>query len=122
MAKGHGPVNNDLAKACVKNYHQIFKGALDPRIVQAFTEDVVFDRLQLIAWLNSLQTDSIKISLGIYTPDFVAKYPSAKVNRLTTFLSAHNAPSKVLSAPADDPSGDDDGNPDNTYNLGTLTP
>ena len=120
---GHGPVNNDLAQACVKNYHTIFKGALDKKIIEAFTADVIFDRAQLITWLNTLTTDSIKISMGIYTPDFAAKYPTAKVGRLTTFLAPYNTgSSNVLSAPdpTAPPSGDDPGN--DTFNLGTLTP
>jgi hypothetical protein len=129
MAKQrHAPVNNDLAQACVKNYHAIFKGCIDKRILAAFTSDVVFDRAQLIAWLSSLSTDSVKVSMGIYTPDFVAKYPTAKVNRLTTFITPYNSgSSNVLSAPDPDNSAPVDPPPpadpgDFTFNLGELTP
>jgi hypothetical protein len=110
---GHGPVNNDLAQACVKNYHAIFKGAIDKKIIDAFTADVIFDRAQLIAWM------------GIYTPDFAAKYPTAKVGRLTTFIAPYNTgSSNVLSAPdPDDPAPQDDpGNGTTTFNLGELLP
>lgn len=120
---GHGPVNNDLAQACVKNYHTIFKGALDKKIIEAFTADVIFDRAQLISWLNTLTTDSIKISMGIYTPDFAAKYPTAKVGRLTTFIAPYNTgSSNVLSAPSPDDNGSQDDPGNGTFNLGTLTP
>jgi len=130
MAKQtHHPINNDLAQACVKNYHAIFKGAVDKKIADAFTSDVIFDRQQLITWLNTLTTDSVKVSIGVYTPEFVAKYPSAKVNRITTFLTPCNVgsqpPSKVLGAPAPpDDGGDDSGNGggQDTFNLGQLTP
>jgi len=120
---GHGPVNNDLAQACVKNYHAIFKGAIDKKIIDAFTADVIFDRAQLIAWLSTLSTDSVKISMGIYTPDFAAKYPTAKVGRLTTFIAPYNTgSSKNLSAPdpTDPPPSGDPGN--GTFNLGELLP
>ncbi|OCX50523.1 hypothetical protein BEL04_22360 [Mucilaginibacter sp. PPCGB 2223] len=128
MAKGHGPVNNKLADACVKNYHAIFKGAIDKKIIDAFTADVIFDKAQLIAWLNTLTTDSVKVSMGIYTPEFVAQYPTAKVNRLTTFITPYDKgsqpPSKVLGAP--DPTGGDPGSGDgggqDTFNLGELLP
>jgi len=123
MAKGHQPVDSNLASACVKNYHAIFKGAADRRIADAFTSDVVFDREQLIAWLNSLTTDCVKISIGVCTPEFVAKYPGAKLNRLTTFLTPCNSqPSKVLGAPDPGDDGSGSGGGIITYNLGELTP
>lgn len=124
MAKGHGPVDNNKAKACMKNFETIFKGAIDPKIKEAYTECVVFDRAQLISWLNTLTTDSVKISLGIYDQDFVNAYPSAKHNRLTTFLTPFNSipQGNVLSAPAPDATTSDGDPLDNTFNLGTLTP
>jgi len=124
MAKQpHAPVNNDLAQACVKNYHSIFKGCIDKKILDAFTADVVFDRQQLIDWLNSLTTDSVKVSMGIYTPDFVAKYPTAKLNRLTTFFSPYNlGSSNVLSAPPPDGPTTQDDPGQTTFNLGELLP
>jgi len=125
MAKGHGPVNNNKARACMKNYETIFKGAIDPKIKEAYTECVVFDRALLITWLNTLTTDSIKISLGIYDQDFVNTYPTAKHNRLTAFLTPFNSipqKSNVLSAPDPDAVPPNDDPLDNTFNLGTLTP
>ncbi len=121
MAK-HSPVNKDLANACIQHYHKVFKGAIDKKVIDAFTSDVVFDKAELIAWLNTITTDSIKISLGIYTPEFVAKYPAAKVNRLSTFIYPHNhnvATPVKAQVGGDASSGDDSGDP---LNLGTLTP
>lgn len=121
MAKTHQPVDSKLANACVQNYHAIFKATADRRVLDAFTSDVVFDRGQLIAWLNTLTTDSVKISIGVYTPEFVAQYPGAKVNRLTTFITPCNAhPSKVLGAP--NPVDDGSGDGSSPFNLGDLTP
>jgi hypothetical protein len=118
MAK-HEPVNADLAKDCVENYHKIFKGAIDPKIKDAFTSDVVFDKAQLIAWLNTITTNSVKISLGIYTPEFVAKYPTAKVNRLSTFIYPYNTPAAVKAqvGGVSTPAGGDD-----PFNLAELQP
>ena len=119
MDKLHQPVDGNLADACVKNYHGIFKTSSDKKVADAFTSDVVFNRAQLIAWLNTLTTDSVKISMGVYTPEFVNKYPGAKNNRLTTFFTPCNSPgSKVLGD--GDPDGTDPGTP--TFNLGQLTP
>ncbi len=114
----HQPVNLSLADGCVKHYHEVFKGAIDPKIVEAFTADVVFDKAQLIAWLNTITTDSVKISLGIYTPEFVAQYPTAKPKRLTTFIYPYNTPAAGIKAQgAGDPPADED-----PFNLGNLNP
>jgi len=122
MAK-HSPVNKDLANACIQHYHQVFKGAIDKKIVDAFTSDVVFDKAVLMAWLNTITTDSVRISLGIYTPEFVAKYPTAKANRLTTFIYPHNAtpsePTAVKAQVGGDGTSDGSGDP---LNLGTMNP
>jgi len=82
----HKPVNKTLAQECVERYKKIYQHSSDPEVKKSFSEGMVFDKAELIAWLNSIQTPSVKIALGIYTPAFVEKYPIAKAGRLSTFI------------------------------------
>jgi hypothetical protein len=82
----HKPVNKTLAQECVEHYKKIYQHSSDPEVKKSFSEGIVFDKAELIAWLNTISTPSVKITLGVYTPGFVEKYPIAKEGRLSTFI------------------------------------
>jgi hypothetical protein len=128
----HKPVNKTLAQECAERYKKIYQHSSDPEVKKSFTDGVVFDKAELISWLNTIPTPSVKITFGIYTPAFVEKYPTAKVGRLSTFIfpsatipHASSGPIIAFSLAAD--AGDPPPPPpppsdEDPLNLGDMTP
>jgi len=85
MAK-HRKVDNTLAQGCVANYVKIYQGSTDPAVKTAYSDGAVYDKAELIEFLKNIKTPSVKITFGVYTDAYVKQYPTAKANRLTTFL------------------------------------
>ncbi len=126
MAK-HRPVNKTLAQECMAQYKKIHQNSSDPEVKKGFTDGVVFDKAELIAWLNAIPTPSVKICMGVYTPAFVQKYPAAKEGRLTTFIfpSTTIPPLHIVKAgggDGGDPGGDPGNDPNDPLNVGGLEP
>jgi hypothetical protein len=129
MAK-HKPVNKDLAQDCVNLFKKMHQASTDHAVQKSYSEGIVFDKAELIAWLNTIQAPSVKIAFGIYTDAFVQKYPEAKQGRLTTFIVPtqtipHAAKGPIITfalladggTPPPLPTGDED-----PFNQGELLP
>ncbi len=62
-----------IARACWQQYDELMRGDDLPKMHQAFTDTITFNTRDLANWLktnNYLEnTDSIRICLGIYTPE-----------------------------------------------------
>ena len=117
MAK-HKKVDNTLAQGCVANYVKIYQGSTDPAVKTAYSDGAVLDKTELIEFLKTLKTPSVKITFGVYTDEYVKQYPTAKNGRLTAFMY----PSTVIPpdiklvagayvAPGDGGIGSGDGDP-----------
>jgi len=123
MAK-HRKVESALAKGCIDSYVKTYQGTTDAAIKAAYTDGTIFDREDLITYLKSIKTPSVKFTFGVYTDEYVKKYPMAKNNRMTAFVfpSTVIVPDIPLThaayiAPGD--GGDGLGDP---LNISTLNP
>ena len=80
-----------LAKSCMQLYDTLMKGEDVQKIHKAFTNSVTFQTTELAAWLNENRylenADSIRICLGIYTPDAARQLGGAiEEGRITVFI------------------------------------
>ncbi|MBW4890394.1 hypothetical protein KXQ82_11725 [Mucilaginibacter sp. HMF5004] len=128
----HRPVNKSLAEQCMEKYKKVYKNSSDPAVQKAYTEGLVFDKTELINWLNKIPNPSVKIAFGVYNDDFVAKYPLAKKGRLSAFIfpsdvipHAGGGPIIAFSAPGgegDNPPNDPPPSDGDPLNMGDLMP
>jgi len=125
---GHNkPVNKTLAEGCMERYVKIYGSTTDPKLKKAYSTSASFNRADLIAWLNTVNTDAVNVAFGVYTDKYVAQYPTAIEGRLAAFFLPMIAPPTAAAAdvfakgfPGD--GGTDDPGDDFAFNLGTLTP
>jgi len=122
------PVNRTLAQGCMDRYVKIYGSTTDPKLAKSYSTTVTFDRTDLVAWLNSVNTDSVNISFGVYTEEYVKAYPNAVAGRLSAFFAPILTPVpepapgvSVVQSISPSIALDDPGD-DFYYNLGTLAP
>lgn len=125
----HKQVDPALAAGCAAQYTKIYKGTDDEAVLNAYSEGIVFDRQELIDWLNQITTPSIKIAYGVYTKEFANKYPGAIEGRLASFLwpddtaiQAAAAPMLAASATTMDATSNTTSNTSDPLNSGGLLP
>jgi|ERR1700744_1672823 hypothetical protein len=125
------PVDKSLAEECMDQYVKMYGSTNDPKLKEAYSASVTFNTAQLIAWLSTAGTDSVNISFGVYTKEYVATYPAAKLGRLTAFFvpiisgvptPPPSAPGVTVKSLASDDDGSVGDDPDEVYNLGSLNP
>jgi hypothetical protein len=62
-----------VARECMQQYDNLMRGSDVNKMHQAFTDTVTFNTADLAGWLNANgyleNTDSIRICMGIYTPE-----------------------------------------------------
>jgi hypothetical protein len=127
MAK-HKPVKKDLAQDCVNQFKKTHQNSTDQAVQKSYSDGVVFDKAELIAWLNTIQTPSVKIAFGIYTEAFAQQYPEAKPGRLTTFIVPtdtipHAAKGPIIAfAAALSTSAPPPTDPSDPFNTGSVEP
>jgi hypothetical protein len=126
MAK-HRPVNKDLAQDCVNQFKKLYKTSTDQAVQKSYSDGIVFDKAELIAWLNTIQTPSVRIAFGIYTDAFARQYPEAKQGRLTTFIVPtdtipHAAKGPIITFAAMNGGMPDPTDPGDPFNAGELEP
>lgn len=80
----------DLAAECVAEYQKIYLGDDLEAIHSAYTEGVSFSYVAVNEFMASASAaagcDILETKLGVYTENFVALYPKAKLGRLSVFL------------------------------------
>lgn len=100
----------DLAEKCIRHYHLMLTGGVPGNIKDALTHSVTFNTPEFASWLKDNgyldNTTSIKLSLGIYTPEVAEQLGvPEEVGRLTVFV----VPEK-------------DGETNDPFNVGALLP
>jgi hypothetical protein len=77
-----------LARACMEEYNTLMLGDNVQQMHDAFTSTVTFNTADLAAWINKYleNSDSIRICLGVYTPDVVSQLKAGEIGRITAFI------------------------------------
>ena len=90
------PVCHTYADPCTAMYQHVYKNAANvDSISKAYTSSEDFGSQNLSSWAldiaNNTDAAQIKVCFGIYTPQYAAKFPSAKPGRLAVFLYPVNS-------------------------------
>lgn len=120
--------NHAWVESCIADFKLVYGKTSDGSIKKAHTEEVVFNRQELLDWLSELgqQTncDSINIRFGVYpktiNPTDLSGINVSKIkpNRMTVFLWPYNGRKKAtITSKANAPGDEAD-----PYNLGEIHP
>jgi hypothetical protein len=79
-----------LARACMEEYNTLMLGENVQQMHEAFTNTVTFNTKDFATWLDTNKylenSDSIRICLGVYTPDVARELNAGEIGRITAFI------------------------------------
>jgi hypothetical protein len=120
--------NRKWVDSCIDRFKNVYGKTKDSIIKNANTEEIVFDRRELLFWLinlgDSTNCDSINIRLGVYPPKIsqgtlgTIDVLKVKPNRMTVFLWPYNGRKKATITSKANTVGEEA----DPYNLGEIHP